>query len=395
MISFIPPNLIQADGTIDIDVLRNAIDEAVSERKLPRLEKLAVAVAEHNPGTFDGAYRLFEPMLSLLDTYDTYTRDPKLDSLVGDWADMLGLSKPEHLNAMLALKQSETRVIWLTNLGADPNAVLDPESPENLTIIGKICRVMWDEQYEEDAVREMVRVVLSRGDIPYSIAPRYEGDPAACDLFEAVMLKHDGSAKSASAVFEAIEECSKAGMLSLEAQHRIGRICAASGALAAYEDLHFHGNSAFLPLSFARFDDPSQWTTTFEKLGKHARADHLFYQSAENIGTRLIDSMTGDGASGDEVTVFVSDDRIPCTLLQAVSLCGYESGVRRLVEAGADPFRKVGAESEKHQIADLDAIGLWELEPNNPPSEIMPVLRARRAVVNAISQGKAAGAAPA
>lgn len=394
--------ILAPDGAVDVKKLSDKILKLGAAGDAASLSSLLRTVAGHNTGDFDAAYSLFEPVFSLLDESFIFEfpfvskpappGDFDPHAIVAEWASRLGLDSTEHLNAMLAMPQSVERTRWLLQAGVDPNSVADPSSSDKVTILGAICRGFYGAN--GDTMRAVLRAVLDRGEMPYWVAPAYDGDPGACDLLKAVItgehmtgprgaeanLKGDEPTRIAFAVIDTVTKAFDAGCLPLSVQHALGRLFLQSEHRDSYLGINLSRTNGYWPLSLARFENPDEWKVAFAHVSASGEISDLLQEMNPNKLPRLLHNMSQDGVGVDDVTAYITRDKIPCTILQAAAFLGTENAVRRLLEAGADPLKTVGAQSQQYQIAHLDASDLWEIVPARGPCKTLSAWKAQRAI---------------
>lgn len=380
-------SFLHSTGEINTSHVANLVQEYCVAGDWAALRDLRKTTAAHLPKSFRGAFRIFSEIIGLLDEYKDIAVQSGIDAgaVVGDWAACLGLTKREHLDAMLEMTQDQVRVDWLMSAGADPNGVIDASADENLTILGRAARIRQD----DNVLKSMVRTVLQRGEMPYSVKPRYEGDPEGCDLIRAVMTGVAQAGWSSPILIGEIGEASRQGYLPMSAQHAIGQIFLSQDDLVRFESINMSRAVNYVLLSFARFQDPLQWETAFGNVAAGTGMASLFPESREATLKRVVDNIALDGMPIDDLPVYITNDDIQCTLLQAAAYVGAEHAVTLLLNAGADPLKKLVVETGARNLDGLDAIGLWHSDPSRQPSEAFSAWKARHAVDTILRQGKA------
>lgn len=385
-----------AHGALQHRVLTDLAKQAETAGDEAALRGMLSAVERHLPDTFEGAYRIFFPVMHLLDRPLRFAgrRNFDLEGIVTEWATTLGLLQPRFLNAMLEMMQPLYSAEWLLRMGGDANQVVAPDQPENLTVLGIACRSMRGDGSSDDTVREMIRSVLDAGQVPYSVAPRYDGDPDAQDLFDAVLASTHGAGAARTVLFDAMEMLAARSALPAEAQEALGRVCLDHQKMATYQVAYagaISGNNVmYHVLSYARFADPHDWVRAFGNVSNEARFDQFLFKGGAAAPRRLACALLRDGAPVDLIQVAITEDNILCTLLQAACFCGKEASVKLLIEAGADPLKKTKSGSVKHQITGLDAMGLWASFPHREPSQALSACSAKRAIGAVIEAAKGA-----
>lgn len=381
------------EGKPDPGALCRLLEKIVVAGDVQQLGELLDVVATRKPESFEEKYQLFGPVLFLLARQDANTM-PSGFSIAGavkEWATRLDLMQPEHLNAMLAQDQGLVTADWLISNGADPNAVLDPKSPEKLTVIGHVCRTMQDEGRDEDTVRDMIFRVVSRGDLPYSVKPGSANNAQGCDLFEALMTDAHGAGWALNVMLEAVKDCVQNNPLPQELGEAFGRVCADSEKVKKCLASHMGESVGYRALAYSKLPDTVSWKVAFDNFGTHAGAEYFFSRFARRLGVELVKGVSHNAVDIDQVTTSITADDIPCTLLQAAAFLGDERSVRALIEAGADPAKTVGAGSEHYPIADLDAKRLWERNPEHGRSEVLDAAAAKTAIDSVIRKAQQSG----
>lgn len=386
MTSSIEADLLSGGTTVNPDALSIFVKWFASDGDAEALSRVLDIVAAHKPADFEDTYKLFAPVLLLLDPEDVSAVPDAFDAeaVVLEWATKLGLLHPRGLNAMLAKDQLAAGADWLMEAGADPNSVLDQNAAEQLTILGHVCRSMRHEFRDENTVRGMIREVLRRGEVPYSVKPRHAGDPEACDIFTAIMTGVQNADRASTVLFEAIALAMNAGELPPQAEEAIGQICLRASTIAEYLPVDSSQGISYHALSYARFSDPRDWEQAFKKLA--FSADTMFRFHSPDAPRRLLNALVRDGARVDDIPAFLTDDRVGCTLLQAAAFAGQEWAVKQLIEAGADAKRTVATGSLRYTVAGLDATGLWEQWSGEGRSQVLDAIAAKSAIESVIQK---------
>jgi hypothetical protein len=198
-----------------------------------------------------------------------------------------------------------------------------------------------------------------------------------------------GSGSARRALFEAMESVANRNGMSVAAQEALGRACLVPSKLNAFVAANLGEQISYEILSHARFQNPRDWENAFHSVGRRAQMNVFltgFGLATRAPRRRLIMALLRDGARIDEVRVLITDDGIPCTLLQAAAFSGKEEIIRQLIDAGADPGRTVGDGSENYPIAHLDAKGLWDMNPYRQPSQALGAWKAREAIGSIIGR---------
>lgn len=340
-------------------------------------------------GSSTKARDFFLQFLSVLDS----PADPDAArALATDVANKLGFLKPRALEYMLGNITGEKQGARLMKFGADPNGAATKNAKSSLTPLGMaLSAISAGNRTDLSMPRAMIEECARRNEIPMTNV-LYEGKTSRhFTVFQLIVdraapVEPVDSAISTKAVMSVVAGLDRVDMPA-SWPAAIAEPFLKPAKQSAFDIPGRHSQLLAL-VSFAEFESAKQMISVFNVPTAPKSVGTSIIDLSYRDFDRLITSMVKHGVDVDSINAKTNADDIPCTLLQLAALCGKGEMVKRLLEAGADAGLKVGAQTENYQIADMDALGLWNCQAPREPCEALLAWKAKHAIESTLRKAR-------